>query len=140
MSLTFASEASDSIAVRAAVFSSAPRVSSYSVCQLPFAILLGKVTTAAFEHGYDVSGLLAAVSHPVVVKATVKSAQIVGPEGAADRKMLLPHSNFLPVRKGAAAVFRLQQQINTQEGSNREPTSLPLFESDVIAFNAAQRG
>jgi hypothetical protein len=100
-------------------------------------MLLGKVTAAAFEHQHDVSALLAALSHPAVVKATVKSALVVGPKGAADRRMLLRHANFLPVRNGTSAIFDLRQQINNaHEADAEEPTSLPSFSSDIIAFNA----
>jgi hypothetical protein len=78
---------------------------------------------------------------PTVVKATVKSALLVGPERMVDRKMLLTHSNFLTVRKGATGTFYLRQQINNaNEDRDGEPTSLPPFESDIIAFSSAQRG
>jgi hypothetical protein len=112
-----------------------------AACNILFETLLGAVTAAAFTHNYDASRLLAAVNQPKLVSATIQSALVVGPEGVADRKILLTHSRFLPVPKGATTVFRLQQQINNtqqaQEGD--QPTSLPSFESDIVAFNAAQR-
>jgi hypothetical protein len=112
-----------------------------AACNLLFPTLLGKVTAAAYEHNYDVSGLLAAVNQPEMVSVTVKSALVVGPEGMADRKMLLTHSNFLPVRKGTTAIFDLRQQVNNaHEDRDGEPTSLPRFESDIIAFSSAQWG
>jgi hypothetical protein len=93
-----------------------------------------------FSHNYDVSCLLAAVSQPAVVKATVASALVLGPKGVADRKMLLTHSNFLPVRKSATAIFGLQQQINNARGSRRRAYGTVAVESDIIAFGSAQRG
>jgi hypothetical protein len=66
-----------------------------------FSKLLGEVTAQAFDLNTDVSGLIAAVTQPQVVKATVQSALRLGPEGVRDRQMLLAHSNFLPVPKSA---------------------------------------
>jgi hypothetical protein len=77
-----------------------------------------------------------------VVKATVKSATLIGPDGVADRKMLHTHSNFIPVPKSANTIFRFQQQINNtaEAGDGEDRNTLPAFESDVVLFNNAQRG
>jgi hypothetical protein len=110
--------------------------------EMKFSTLLAEVTGQAFEHNSDVSKLLAAVSQPRVVKATIDSAiRYLGPDGVKDRQMLHSHSNFLPVPKSASTIFRFQQQINNaRESDGDEPTSLPSFSNDIIAFNAAQRG
>jgi hypothetical protein len=110
-------------------------------CGLEFADLFGQVSAQAFRHNANVAKLMAAVSQPRVVKATVDSAiQFLGPDGVKDRQMLHTHSNFLPVPKSASTIFHLQQQINNNRESGRaEMTTLPSFEEDIIAFNSALR-
>jgi hypothetical protein len=116
-----------------------------SICDLcaaasvHFSKLLGEVTAQAFDSGMNVSGLLAAVIQPQVVKAMVKSALRLGPPGVKDRQKLLAHSGFLPMPKGAT-VFRIQQQINSaHELKGGETTPLPSFSADRVAFNSDQR-
>jgi hypothetical protein len=111
-------------------------------CDLKFYTLLGEVASQAYKYNADVSSLLAAVWQPKVVAATIKSATtFLGPDGVKDRQMLHTHANFLPVPKSSSTIFRFQQQINnTHEAGDGEASALPTFSSDIIAFNAAQRG
>ena len=62
--------------------------------------LLGAVMAAAINMKAVESKMKAAMAHPEVVDATIKTAKKKGAEGFADRKMLHEAVGFLPTRKG----------------------------------------
>lgn len=62
--------------------------------------LVKAVTGTAVDFGIDTGNLVAALTHPQVVAASVKFAKDHG--GLEDRRMLFQHSGFIPVPKNAA--------------------------------------
>lgn len=107
---------------------------------IPADEFIGTVISVIWRRNRDVGKLVAATTHAEVVKATVVSAQIPGPMGVADRKMLLESSGFLPQKKDGVNInidTRHQTVIANQGGA---PTKgLPSFEEEGIEIHDAIR-
>jgi hypothetical protein len=102
-----------------------------------------------FKRSYDIARIVAAISHPKIVDATIEAAQ--RPQGFMDRQMLHQHAGFLPLPKGQTInIDSRTQTINATAGMSAPnatskvsvtvPSGLPTFESDGIELIGAVRG
>lgn len=62
--------------------------------------VLGAVLTSAKSMKSMESALKSILSHPDVVQTTIDSANLLGPAGTADRKLMHEAIGFLPTKKG----------------------------------------
>lgn len=82
--------------------------------------VLGVITEACFEQSSTASSLIAAASHPNVVKVTVASA--LNPAfGGKDRDMLHKHAGFVPTPKNSTMIVSGQGRV--QIGDNQDNSS-----------------
>lgn len=79
---------------------------------------------AIFEQAAMESAVLAAASHPGVVRATVDFAKL--PSGSKERQMLHLHSGFLPVPKNTVNIIKEQNNIQ----DNRQTANVTLAPVD----------
>lgn len=95
--------------------------------------VLEVITGACFEQSSSASSLLAAASHPDVVKATIVSAMFH--DGSADRKMLHLHSGFVPVPKNQTTIISGRvSQTNIQNNNSNNSNSLTISANEVPAI------
>jgi hypothetical protein len=101
---------------------------------------LANVVPALWRRNVDLGRVISAVSHPMVVNATITNAVTGGSFGVADRRMLLEHEGFLPTKQGMQINVDASHKnlVAGGKGGSVTDTSgpgLPAFEDD-IAFIA----
>lgn len=95
-------------------------------------VFFSEYSKAAFRSSMDVSKLIAAVSHPEVVQASVDAAKT--PDGKADRAMLFRHSGFLPEKTGGNIFVNAQARAESKAAAISESSGLPSFEESMTEF------
>ncbi len=94
--------------------------------------ILEIITSACFDQSSSAATLLAAASHPDIVKATVKAAK--SPRfGTADRKMLHMHRGFVPVSKNQTTIISSGgQQNNVGQIDNSKQLTISMGEVTAV--------
>lgn len=96
--------------------------------------LMSIVVSCAMEMGRDVGNLIAAMTHPLVVAAATKSAQVITGEdkdiGFKDRQMLFQHHNFIPAPKGTTVNVNANASAKAAAAAAADP-SVPKFGNDL---------
>ena len=90
---------------------------------------LAAIIPALWRRNVDIGKLIAAINHPKIVEATIKTAQT--PHGVQDRKMLHDHMGFLPLPKGQTINVDNSQRTLIAGGKVVEDVAtpgLPSFE------------
>ncbi len=103
--------------------------------------LLKALVGAAYEAGVETANMVAAVAHPEVVAASVRSAKRINSEiGWRDRELLLKHHGFVPIPKGTTVNIGVtaNAQAASVAAATSEP-SVPSFLADVSAMTAPRR-
>lgn len=80
----------------------------------------------------DAGNLIAAASHPDVVKKSVQIAKTA--DGWRDRKMLHEHSGFLPTKTGGGIHVNASANAETKTATVVQAPELPTMESDSLRF------
>ena len=88
---------------------------------------VGDMARMAYKMNADAGAFIAAVAHPQIVQAAVKSAKKVK-GGVKDREMLFKAVGFLPVPKSA----NIHLHANTAVVEKEETVGMPSFEADSI--------
>ncbi len=88
---------------------------------------VGDIARIAYKMNADAGAFIAAVAHPQIVSAAVKSARKVK-GGVKDREMLFKAVGFLPVPKSA----NIHLHANTAVVEEEKTEGMPSFESDSI--------
>lgn len=96
--------------------------------------LMSVVVAVAMDYGTDVGNLIAAVTHPEVVRQAAKSAKRIGGDHASialeDRRMLFQHHNFIPVPRSMAININASASAAAAAAATQEPT-VPSFVDDI---------
>lgn len=95
---------------------------------------LGVIAEAAVKYRDNASVIIAAVSLPKVIEASVKSALKVK-TGFKDRKLLAEHAAFVPVPSGGTFVNNLMTRVDTNVGEAPASGHLPSFEKTIEAID-----
>jgi hypothetical protein len=95
-------------------------------------VFFADFTKTAFRANMDLSKLIAAISHPDVVQASVDAAKT--PDGKADRAMLFRHSGFLPEKTGGNIFVNAQARAESKAAAISESSGLPSFEESMTEF------
>ena len=109
------------------------------------AALCGLLVSTAMRMGRDVANMVAALTHPKVVAAQVRSAErIDGPDAEIaykDRVAFLQGMGFLPVPKSAQIIISAHASSNAQAAAavSTEPT-VPSFTQDMVLAGAGTTG
>jgi len=98
---------------------------------------LGVVAEAAIKFRDNASVLVAAMSLPKIIEASVKNA-LRQKTGFKDREALMKHAGFLPVPAGATFVNTLQTKVETNVGEAPASKHLPSFEQTVDAIDVEE--
>lgn len=88
----------------------------------------GKLAEVTVTQSDVTSGIMAAMAHPKVLKATIEMAQTAG--GHRERKLLHTASGFLPRPKGAQTNLTINNANVAPQGGGGG-TSLPPFDQDI---------
>lgn len=100
--------------------------------------LMALVVKTAMDFGRDVANFVAALTHPRVVEASVKSAEKIDSEiGFKDREMLFKHHQFIPLPKGMTVNLHASANAQAAAAAASEP-SVPSFTDDLAAAAATK--
>lgn len=91
--------------------------------------LLQEVAVTAVQLSGNLAGILVALALPEIVETGIQSA--LRRDGLEDRRMLLQHSGFLPVPRGAT-VGILNQVAANAAAANRNGEFFVPFEQDIL--------
>ena len=99
-------------------------------------VLMAAVVQAAMEYGQTVADVVAAASHPKIVRQTVKSAMRIGGQFAdiaqKDRVILLQKQKFAPVPRGTTVTVNANASANARAAAAAaSQPSVPSFLDDV---------
>lgn len=94
--------------------------------------LVAAVTSTAVQVGLDTGNLVAALTHPQVVAASVKHAKDAG--GLEDRRMLFQHAGFIPVPKNTAPTVVVNNSATAQAASAARSDAAPGMETDAAGL------
>lgn len=95
---------------------------------------LAVVSEAAMKFRDNASLILASMAMPQVIQSSIEFAQ--HKDGVSDRKMLMQHSGFLPMPKGATIMNNFNAQNNNSNEANPANTALPSFERTMDVIDA----
>lgn len=95
--------------------------------KVPVRKVLGAAVEMAFVHSKLEGDMLAAISHKSVVAKTIASA--LTDAGDKDRKLLLQHSQFLPMPKNQVIQMFGGQQIDARHQEQNNTMLLPTIEA-----------
>jgi hypothetical protein len=102
--------------------------------------LIKSVLTRAFSHMTDVGNLMAAMRHPRVVDAALRSAERIDSSiGQRDRHALLTHAGFLPTPKGATILVNATANAAAAADASHD-ASMPSFLDSVNRATVARDG
>ena len=113
-----------------------------SASDIPPDAFLSEVVPVLWRRNQDIGKIVAAVSHPAVIQATVDNAVNGGTFGSRDREMLHQNSGFLPTKGGFSVnIDNSQKTLVAGQASVSDVggLGLPAFEDDVQQFNTALR-
>jgi hypothetical protein len=90
------------------------------------------------RHGANVATLIAAVAHPTIMKSTIESAKLIGPDGHNDRKIILqaggtaptPKSQITNIRTGDVNVRNTQVNVAPRLEDIVKSVDLSLIEGE----------
>lgn len=100
--------------------------------------LLKAIVGVAFEANVDVANLVAAQSHPEVVKASVRAAKTAA--GIEDRKLLYQHHGFTPLKQGVTVNVGVSANATANAASMASAdTSVPGFLQDVEVLQGPKK-
>lgn len=109
-----------------------------TACCIDTPTLLGVATKALFSQQQQVSAVIAATAHPLVVQKTVQNA--LQDKGVRDREMLHTAVGFLPTPKGATIISQRFQIANIHEPEKtvevEGPQDLMQFDEDVRGLHS----
>lgn len=107
-------------------------------CGIATADLLGIATKALFSQQQQVSAVIAATGHPLIVQKSVQMA--LQDKGVRDREMLHTAVGFLPTPKGATIISQRFQIANIHEPEKtvevEGPQDLMQFDEDVRGLHS----
>lgn len=107
-------------------------------CGIDTATLLGVATKALFSQQQQVSAVIAATGHPLIVQKSVQMA--LQDKGIRDREMLHTAVGFLPTPKGATIISQRFQIANIHEPEKtvevEGPQDLMQFDEDVRGLHS----
>lgn len=95
---------------------------------------LSKTVPALWKRNMDMGRMIAAISHPDIVEASIRSATKAGTFGAPDRKMLFEATGFLPTKNGPTINIDNSKKTLNVGGNQVEDTgapALPSFEEEI---------
>lgn len=104
-------------------------------CSIPPLRILELLVSTCYENADTAVKILTAVSHPKIVKATIKNA--LKPEGAIDRKMLHLNKGFLPVPKNTVNFFRpgASQHNQLDQSQHLHLEGNPAIEANKVSYD-----
>lgn len=107
-------------------------------CSIDTPSLLGVATKALFAQQQQVSAVIAATAHPLVVRKTINVA--LQDKGSKDREMLHQAVGFIPTPKGSTIISQRFQIANIAEPEKTVevdgPPDLMQFDDDIRGLHS----